>query len=114
MAPLPLQPASPLPPPTHTLPEGPLTLDQSYALCREFNKRHGTTYYWSTKVLPRIKQHHVHELYAFARYADDIVDEIPFPGSGEHGQEDPEDVPVDDPVEARAHALADFGERFFA
>ena len=43
------------------------TLDESYALCREFNKRHGTTYYWSTKVLPKVKRHHVHALYAFCR-----------------------------------------------
>ena len=70
-------------------------------MCREFNKRHGTTYYWSTKVLPKVKQHHVHALYAFARYADDIVDEIP-----SHGGRDV-------PIEVRAAALADFGERFF-
>jgi len=89
-------------PTTHLLPEGPVTLDESYALCREFNKRHGTTYYWSTKVLPKIKQHHVHALYAFARYADDIVDEIPSQGGR------------DVPTEVRADALADFGERFFA
>ena len=88
-------------PTTHQLPTGPVTLDESYALCREFNKRHGTTYYWSTKVLPRIKQHHVHALYAFARYADDIVDEIP--SKGGH----------DVPTEVRATALKDFGDRFF-
>ena len=89
-------------PTTQLLPEGPVTLDASYALCREFNKRHGTTYYWSTKVLPRVKQHHVHALYAFARYADDIVDEIPSQGGR------------DVPTEVRAAALADFGEQFFA
>ncbi len=89
-------------PTTHLLPDGPVTLDESYALCKDFNKRHGTTYYWSTKVLPRVKQHHVHALYAFARYADDIVDEIPSQGGR------------DVPVEERAAALADFGDRFFA
>ena len=89
-------------PTTQLLPTGPVTLDESYELCREFNKRHGTTYYWSTKVLPRIKQHHVHALYAFARYADDIVDEIPSQGGR------------DVPTEVRAAALADFGDRFFA
>jgi 15-cis-phytoene synthase len=95
--------AQPTPTPTtQLLPEGPVTLDESYALCREFNKRHGTTYYWSTKVLPKIKQHHVHALYAFARYADDIVDEIPSQGGR------------DVPTEVRAAALADFGDRFFA
>ena len=89
-------------PTTQLLPAGPVTLDESYDLCREFNKRHGTTYYWSTKVLPRLKQHHVHALYAFARYADDIVDEIPSQGGR------------DVPTEERARALADFGDRFFA
>jgi 15-cis-phytoene synthase len=93
--------ARPPVPTTHLIPEGHVTLDESYALCREFNKRHGTTYYWSTKVLPRIKQHHVHALYAFARYADDIVDEIPSQGGR------------DVPTEVRAAALADFGDRFF-
>lgn len=84
------------------VPTGPVTLDQSYALCREFNRRHGTTYYWSTQVLPSVKRHHVHALYAFARYADDIVDEIPAQGG--------RDVPVCE----RERALADFGDRFFA
>lgn len=88
-------------PTTQLIPDGPVTLDESYDLCREFNKRHGTTYYWSTKVLPRIKQHHVHALYAFARYADDIVDEIPSQGGR------------DVPIEVRAAALKDFGDRFF-
>lgn len=88
-------------PTTHLVPDGPVTLDESYELCREFNKRHGTTYYWSTKVLPAVKRHHVHALYAFARYADDIVDEIPEGGHGEI------------PVERRAAALAAFGDRFF-
>lgn len=72
------------------------TLHASYARCRELNKRYGTTYYWSTKVLPRVKQHHVWALYGFCRYADDIVDDL---------------GPV--PVEQRAAALADFGARFF-
>ena len=89
-------------PTTHLLPAGPVTLDESYALCKDINKRHGTTYYWSTKVLPKVKQHHVHALYAFARYADDIVDEIPSQGGR------------DVPTEVRADALADFGNRFFA
>jgi 15-cis-phytoene synthase len=73
-----------------------VTLEESYRQCRELNKRYGTTYYWSTKVLPRVKQHHVWALYAFCRYADDIVDDL---------------GPA--PVEQRAAALADFGDRFF-
>ena len=31
-------------------------LEESYARCRELNKRYGTTYYWSTLVLPRVKR----------------------------------------------------------
>ena len=99
---LPVGRRTPPTPTTQLLPSGTLTLEESYALCKEFNKRHGTTYYWSTKVLPTIKQHHVHALYAFARYADDIVDEIPSQGGR------------DIPVEERAAVLSDFGERFFA
>ena len=83
-------------PTTHLLPAGPVTLEESYELCREFNKRHGTTYYWSTMVLPPAKRPHVHALYGFARYADDIVDDL---------------GPV--PVTERAAALASFGDRFF-
>ena len=73
------------------------TLDQSYARCRRLNKAYGTTYYAATFVLPRVKRHHVHALYGFCRYADDIVDEL---------------GPV--PVEVREKALADYGGRFFA
>lgn len=83
-------------PTTHLLPTGPVTLAQSYALCKDFNKRHGTTYYWSTKVLPADKRLHVHALYGFCRYADDIVDDL---------------GPV--PIAEREAALASFGERFF-
>jgi phytoene synthase len=79
------------------LPRGPVTLEESYELCRQFNKRHGTTYYWSTLVLPKAKRPHVFALYGFCRYADDIVDDL---------------GPV--PVAERAAALASFGERFFA
>lgn len=74
-----------------------LTLEASYERCRQLNKRFGTTYYWSTFLLPRIKRHHVHALYGLCRYADDIVDDL---------------GPV--PVSERAAALAAFGEQFFA
>lgn len=86
---------------THLVPEGPVTLEDSYELCRQFNKRHGTTYYWSTKVLPSVKRHHVHALYGFCRYADDIVDDLT-PGFDA------------DATAARTEALRAFGERFFA
>ena len=53
-----------------------VTLEQSYARCKELNRRYGTTYYWSTHLLPAVKRHHVHALYGFCRYADDIVDAL--------------------------------------
>ena len=77
-----------------------VTLDESYERCRQLNRRHGTTYYWSTMLLPKVKRHHVHALYAFCRYADDIVDEPR--ANGSTGPEETE------------RALADFGQRFFA
>lgn len=50
------------------------TLAASYELCRQINRAHGKTYYFATQFLPRERRHHVHALYAFARYADDMVD----------------------------------------
>jgi len=49
------------------------TLEASYAECKRLNRKSGTTYYWATQVLPAVKRHHVHALYGFCRYADDIV-----------------------------------------
>jgi phytoene synthase len=76
---------------------GPVTLEQSYARCRELAKRHGTTYYVSTFALPAVKRHHVWALYAFCRRADDIVDDLG-PAS----------------VAARRDALRRFGNRLLA
>ena len=53
---------------------GPLDLAGSYELCRRLNAAHGRTYYLATRFLPREQRRHVHALYAFARYADDLVD----------------------------------------
>jgi phytoene synthase len=73
------------------------TLEASYANCRALNRRHGTTYYASTFLLPAIKRPHVHALYGFCRFADEIVDSM-----GDVG------------VDVRAKALADLGDRFLA
>jgi phytoene synthase len=73
-----------------------VTLEQSYAACRGLNKRYGTTYFWATYALPRIKRHHVWALYAFCRRADDIVDDLG-------------DVSTDE----RERALTEFGDRLF-
>jgi 15-cis-phytoene synthase len=56
-------------------------LRSAYAQCRQLNARHGRTYYLATKLLPRAKRPAVHALYGLARWADDIVDQVP-PGTG--------------------------------
>ncbi|WP_320067336.1 phytoene/squalene synthase family protein [Micromonospora sp. RTGN7] len=49
-------------------------LTAAYERCRELHKRHGRTYYLATRLLPAWKRRHVHALYGFTRYADEIVD----------------------------------------
>ena len=80
-------------PAASTTPARVVTLAQAYAACKDVTRRSGTTYYWSTYVLPAMKRHHVWALYALCRVADDIVDDL-----------------GDAPVAARAAALADFGD----
>ncbi len=48
----------------------------SYERCRELNAQHGKTYYLATLLLPAPKRPFVHALYGFARYADEIVDNL--------------------------------------
>jgi 15-cis-phytoene synthase len=49
-------------------------LGHSYAQCRKIHREHGRSYYLATRLLPAAKRPHVHALYAFTRWADDIVD----------------------------------------
>jgi len=49
---------------------------ESYERCRELNAAHGKTYYLATLLLPPEKRPFVHALYGFARYADEIVDDL--------------------------------------
>ena len=51
-------------------------LRASYAECKRLNSLHGKTYYLATLLLPKAKRPHVHALYGFARYADEIVDDL--------------------------------------
>ena len=74
--------------------EVPRELAGAYTECRRLTRRHGTTYYWATHLLPRRHQPHVHALYGFCRHADDIVDDL-----------------TDRPVAERAAALASLGDR---
>ncbi|WP_431728268.1 phytoene/squalene synthase family protein [Verrucosispora sp. TAA-831] len=72
-------------------------LSAAYERCRELHKRHGRTYYLATRLLPAWKRRHVHALYGFTRYADEIVDQT-------------EALPPP----ARAARLDDWGGRFIA
>lgn len=51
-------------------------LEASYAECKRLNSLHGKTYYLATLLLPNAKRKYVHALYGFARYADEIVDDL--------------------------------------
>jgi phytoene synthase len=51
-----------------------MDLPAAYERCRKLHKRHGRTYYLATRLLPAWKRRHVHALYGFTRYADEIVD----------------------------------------
>ena len=73
-------------------------LRASYELCRQLNASYGRTYYLATLLLPRAKRPFVHALYGFARYADEIVDDL--------------DAPLD--TAARAARLEDLRRSFLA
>jgi phytoene synthase len=51
-----------------------MDLAAAYELSRALHKTHGRTYYLATRLLPGWKRRHVHALYGFTRYADEIVD----------------------------------------
>jgi phytoene synthase len=76
----------------------PRTLTAAYERCRQLHARHGRTYYLATLLLPRWKRRHVHALYGFTRYADEIVDDL--------------DSTLDGP--GQAAALRVWGAEFFA
>jgi phytoene synthase len=76
----------------------PLTLTAAYERCRRLHARQGRSYYLATLLLPAWKRRHVHALYGFARYADEIVDDL--------------DSRLSEPE--RAAALRGWGQRFFA
>ena len=48
----------------------------SYEECKRLNSLHGKTYYLATLLLPKDRRPYVHALYGFARYADEIVDDL--------------------------------------
>jgi phytoene synthase len=73
------------------------TLAAAYERSRELHRRHGRTYYLATRLLPAWKRRHVHALYGFTRYADEIVDRT-------------EDLPTAE----RAARLTAWSQRFLA
>ncbi|GAA4083285.1 phytoene/squalene synthase family protein [Nonomuraea soli] len=95
-----------------------MTLTASYERCRRLHAGYGRSYYLATLLLPAWKRRHVHALYGFARYADEIVDS--FTATGDRSQalralaDDTARAlvggPVDDPVlPAFAHTVRSFG-----
>ncbi len=70
-------------------------LRASYAECKRLNALHGKTYFLATLLLPKAKRPFVHALYGFARYADEIVD----------------DLASELTVEEKADALGSWGEQ---
>jgi phytoene synthase len=72
------------------------TLDESYTYCRQLIKARGKIYYAAAYLLPRVKRHHVHALYAFCRHADDVVARL--------GPVSPDD---------RERALTQYGDELF-
>jgi phytoene synthase len=70
-------------------------LAAAYERCRELHRHHGRTYYLATRLLPGWKRRHVHALYGFTRYADEIVDRT-----------------ADLPPEQRAAKLTEWSGRF--
>lgn len=51
-------------------------LRESYRYCRKLNAQHGRTYFLATRLLAPAQRPAVHALYGFARYADDILDDL--------------------------------------
>ncbi len=51
-------------------------LRAGYGVCRALNAHHGRTYFLATRLLPAGRRPAVHALYGFARYADEIVDDL--------------------------------------
>ena len=51
-------------------------LRSAYRRCREINAAHGRTFFLATRLLAPEQRPPVHALYGFARYADDILDDL--------------------------------------
>ena len=72
-------------------------LRDAYRCCRLLNARHGRTFFLATRLLMPAQRPAVHALYGFARFADDILDDL--------------DSPLD--TAAKTIRLQHFSDRFF-
>ncbi|GLZ34270.1 phytoene synthase [Lentzea sp. NBRC 105346] len=88
-----------------------MNLNQAFATCRRINARYGKTFFLATTLLRPDQRPAVHALYAFARWADEIVDEA---GREHRGEElDRLERLLDkEPSNAVLHALADTTRRY--
>ncbi|WP_434444888.1 phytoene/squalene synthase family protein [Lentzea sp. E54] len=93
-------------------------LRDAYRRCRELNAQHGRTYYLATRLLSAEQRPAVHALYGFARWVDDVVDDVHSGSEAKAGalasvevrlQAALEDRTTDDPVLA---ALIDTVRRY--
>ncbi|HEY2950283.1 MAG TPA: phytoene/squalene synthase family protein [Micromonosporaceae bacterium] len=95
-------------------------LAASYERCRALHRAYGRSYYLATRLLPAWKRPHVHALYGFARYTDEIVDRVDDGGPGGRAARlrrwrdrfvaALDGAPVDDPViPAVRHTIEVFG-----
>ncbi|MGH3760689.1 phytoene/squalene synthase family protein [Actinophytocola sp.] len=62
-------------------------LAAAYRACRRINARHGRTFFLATRLLPADRRPAVHALYAFARLADEIVDDVTASSVGDRARE---------------------------
>jgi phytoene synthase len=51
-------------------------LRDAYRRCRALNAQHGRTYYLATRLLSAEQRPAIHALYGFARWVDDVVDDV--------------------------------------
>jgi phytoene synthase len=73
-------------------------LRQAYQRCRALNATHGRTFFLATRLLAPDQRPPIHALYGFARYADDILDDL--------------DTSLD--TQSRAARLQQLADQFFA
>jgi 15-cis-phytoene synthase len=52
-----------------------LNLDESFAYCRRLTRAHAKSFYFSSIALPAHKKDAAYSVYAFCRFADDLLDE---------------------------------------